>query len=65
MLECKLIWTVVVLNHLFNYSFSANNLAQKQKRKTLTGQDVLSAMEEMEFEQFTEPLKKSLEGIVF
>lgn len=43
---------------------SANNLAQKQKRKTLTGQDVLSAMEEMEFEQFVEPLKKSLEGKV-
>jgi len=40
----------------------ANNLAQKQKRKTLTGQDVLSAMEEMEFEQFVEPLKKSLEA---
>lgn len=44
---------------------SANNLAQKQKRKTLTGQDVLSAMEEMEFDQFIEPLKKSLEGSYF
>ncbi|XP_065068815.1 DNA polymerase epsilon subunit 3-like [Rhopilema esculentum] len=40
----------------------ANNLAQKQKRKTLTGQDVLTAMEEMEFEQFIEPLKHSLEA---
>lgn len=40
----------------------ANNLAQKQKRKTLTGLDVLTAMDEMEFGQFVEPLKKSLEA---
>lgn len=33
----------------------------KSKRKTLTGQDVLAAMEDMEFEKFVEPLKESLE----
>ena len=41
---------------------SANNLAQKNKRKTLAGQDVFQALEEMEFEQFIDPLKACLEG---
>ncbi|XP_070532500.1 DNA polymerase epsilon subunit 3-like [Ptychodera flava] len=39
----------------------ANNFALKGKRKTLTGADVLSALEEMEFGYFVEPLKESLE----
>ena len=44
---------------------TANGLAQANKKKTLTGQDVLEAMKEMEFEQFVEPLTESLEGNVF
>ena len=40
----------------------ANNVAQKSKRKTLTAPDVFTAMEEMEFETFLEPLKDSLEA---
>ncbi|KAF7241008.1 DNA polymerase epsilon subunit 3 [Varanus komodoensis] len=40
----------------------ANNFAMKGKRKTLNAGDVLSAMEEMEFQRFTGPLKESLEG---
>ena len=36
----------------------------ESKRKTLTGKDVMDALEEMEFPQFIEPLKKSLEGII-
>ncbi|XP_002735947.1 DNA polymerase epsilon subunit 3-like [Saccoglossus kowalevskii] len=40
----------------------ANNFALSAKRKTLTAADVLSAMEEMEFEHFVEPLKDSLEA---
>ena len=39
---------------------SANNFAQKQKRKTLTAADVFDALDEMEFEQFVKPLKESL-----
>ena len=39
----------------------ANTIAQKNKRKTLTAPDVFTAMEEMEFETFLEPLKDSLE----
>lgn len=39
----------------------ANTVAQKNKRKTLTAPDVFTAMEEMEFETFLEPLKDSLE----
>lgn len=42
--------------------FSANNFAMKGKRKTLNASDVLSAMEEMEFQRFIAPLKESLEG---
>jgi len=38
-------------------------LATKHKRKTLTANDVLDAMEEMEFESFIEPLKEGLEGL--
>ncbi|GAB6027109.1 DNA polymerase epsilon subunit 3 [Chamberlinius hualienensis] len=40
----------------------ANNFAMKAKRKTLNGQDVLSAMESMEFEKFVQPLKESLDN---
>uniref|UniRef100_A0A670YRI3 DNA polymerase epsilon subunit 3 n=1 Tax=Pseudonaja textilis TaxID=8673 RepID=A0A670YRI3_PSETE len=40
----------------------ANNFARKGKRKTLNAGDVISAMEEMEFQRFVGPLKESLEG---
>ncbi|KAM5145334.1 DNA polymerase epsilon subunit 3 isoform 1-T2 [Mantella aurantiaca] len=40
----------------------ANNFATKQKRKTLNVTDVMSAMEEMEFQRFLAPLKESLEA---
>lgn len=42
--------------------FSANNHALKGKRKTLTGQDVFGALDEMEFEHFIPELKKTLES---
>ncbi|XP_013781842.1 DNA polymerase epsilon subunit 3-like [Limulus polyphemus] len=41
---------------------SANNFALKAKRKTLSGNDVLTAIEDMEFENFLEPLQESLEA---
>lgn len=40
----------------------ANNFAMKGKRKTLNVTDVMSAMEEMEFQRFLAPLKESLEA---
>lgn len=40
----------------------ANNHAMENKRKTLTANDVLGALDEMEFEQFIDPLKESLEA---
>ena len=43
-------------------SFSANNFAMKGKRKTLNASDVLSAMEEMEFQRFFTRLKEALEA---
>lgn len=41
---------------------SANNFALKAKRKTLSANDVLSALEDMEFEHFVPELKECLEG---
>ncbi|XP_075041564.1 DNA polymerase epsilon subunit 3 [Mixophyes fleayi] len=40
----------------------ANNFAMKGKRKTLNVNDVLAAVEEMEFQRFLTPLKESLEA---
>lgn len=40
----------------------SNNYAMKAKRKTINANDVISAMEEMEFDQFEDPLKHCLEG---
>ncbi|XP_005112415.1 DNA polymerase epsilon subunit 3 [Aplysia californica] len=40
----------------------SNNFALKSKRKTINAQDVLSAMEDMEFEQFIEPLQQCQEA---
>jgi len=34
----------------------------KAKRKTITAKDVLEALEDMEFDQFVEPLKECLDG---
>ena len=41
---------------------SANNFAMKNKRKTISAQDVYEAMNEMEYGEFVEPLQKNLEG---
>merc|ERR1739842_147860 len=40
---------------------TSNSLAQKNKKKTVSAQDVLNAMKEMEFEKFSGPLEESLE----
>ena len=44
------------------FVFSANNFAMNAKRKTISPQDVLEAMKEMEFERFGDKLKQCLEG---
>ena len=45
-----------------NLSFSANNFAMQHKRKTISGNDVIEAMKEMDFDRFVEPLQHALEG---
>ncbi|XP_033732533.1 DNA polymerase epsilon subunit 3-like [Pecten maximus] len=40
----------------------SNNFALKGKRKTITAQDVMSAMDDMEFEHFVEPLQQCLDS---
>ena len=34
----------------------------QHKRKTISGNDVIEAMREMDFERFVEPLQQALEG---
>lgn len=43
----------------------ASQEAQREKRKTLLGQDVIKALEELEFDDFIEPLQAVLKGIFF
>merc|ERR1712029_1332807 len=40
----------------------ANNVALKSNRKTIHGNDVVRAMEDMEFDKFIKPLENSLES---
>ncbi|XP_041985775.1 DNA polymerase epsilon subunit 3 [Aricia agestis] len=40
---------------------AATNIVKNNKRKALTGQDVIEALADIEFERFVEPLKESLE----
>ena len=44
------------------FLFSANNFAMQHKRKTISGNDVIEAMKEMDFDRFVEPLQQALEG---
>merc|ERR1712029_1304116 len=39
----------------------SNQIASKANRKTIHGQDVISAMEDMEFDKFIRPLESNLE----
>ncbi|CAB3232655.1 unnamed protein product [Arctia plantaginis] len=40
---------------------AATNIVKNKKRKALTGQDVLDAMRDIEFDRFVDPLAESLE----
>ncbi|KAI8433585.1 hypothetical protein MSG28_015606 [Choristoneura fumiferana] len=40
---------------------AATNIVEKKKKKALTGQIVLDAMKDIEFDRFIEPLTQSLE----
>lgn len=40
---------------------AATNIVKNKKRKALTGQDVLDAMRDIEFDNFVEPLGEALE----
>ncbi|XP_015125919.1 DNA polymerase epsilon subunit 3 [Diachasma alloeum] len=41
---------------------AANTIAKKGNRKTISGPDVLQAMEDIEFDRFIEPLREALEN---
>jgi histone H3/H4 len=40
----------------------ANDLCKEAKRQTISAEDVLAALTELEFDEFIEPLKEALEG---
>jgi len=40
----------------------SNQIADRSNRKTIHGQDVIEAMEDMEFDKFVKPLETSLDG---
>ncbi|PON48180.1 Transcription initiation factor [Trema orientale] len=42
-------------------SATANDLCKESKRQTISGDDVLKALEEIEFSEFLKPLKASLD----
>ncbi|PRQ32291.1 putative DNA-directed DNA polymerase transcription factor Hap3/NF-YB family [Rosa chinensis] len=44
-------------------SATANDICKGSKRQTINGDDVLKALEDIEFPEFVEPLKASLEGL--
>jgi DNA polymerase epsilon subunit 3 len=41
---------------------SANDICRESKRQTMNADDVLKALEEIEFPDFLNPLKASLDG---
>ncbi|XP_072933765.1 DNA polymerase epsilon subunit 3 [Epargyreus clarus] len=41
---------------------AATNIVKNNKRKVLTGQDVVEAMKDIEFDRFVEPLTEALEN---
>lgn len=40
----------------------ANDICKESKRQTINADDVLKALEEIDFPEFVEPLKVALEG---
>ncbi|KAK3027197.1 hypothetical protein RJ639_040368 [Escallonia herrerae] len=45
-------------------SATANDICRESKRQTINAEDVFKALEEIEFAEFVEPLRASLEGKV-
>lgn len=41
---------------------TANDICKDAKRQTISADDVITALTDLEFEEFIEPLKSSLEG---
>ncbi|RZC78616.1 hypothetical protein C5167_002827 [Papaver somniferum] len=43
-------------------SATANDVCKESKRQTINAEDIFKALEEIEFQEFIEPLKASLDG---
>ncbi|CAN1252118.1 DNA polymerase II subunit B4 [Linum perenne] len=46
----------------FNIHFRANDISKESKRQTINAEDVLKALDEIEFPEFVAPLRSSLAG---
>lgn len=53
---------LLLMNKRTGYICSANDICKESKRQTINAEDVFKALEEIEFPEFVEPLKASLEG---
>jgi DNA polymerase epsilon subunit 3 len=49
----------VFLNYL---TMTANDICKEKKRQTISADDVLQALQDLEFPELVEPLKEALEG---
>lgn len=45
--------------------YSSNDITLKKKRKTMTGEHVLEALTDVEFEDFQDVLQKSLDSMLW
>ncbi|KAJ0054640.1 hypothetical protein Pint_02485 [Pistacia integerrima] len=58
--------TEAITNHLIHdvgvFSTKANDICKESKRQTINADDVLKAIEEIDFPEFVGPLKASLDG---
>ena len=50
---------------IFYLTHCANDISREKKRSTIYASDVVSALVELEYDQFKEPIEKFLSGLYF
>lgn len=58
----RLIFVLLCLLLPISDACRANDICRESKRQTINADDVLKALEEIEFPEFLKPLKASLDG---
>jgi len=49
---------------IYYLTATANDICKDAKRQTISADDVIAALTDLEFEEFVEPLKEALEGLL-